>query len=83
MPKTAVRILKADDTKLEGQFHLGIAQAGPTPSNNKNAALSTPQANIIEKQPEFTVIEVTCSCGTKTYLRCEYADEQAPEAKQT
>ncbi len=79
MPQSTRRILKADDIELEGQFHLDISQSGPTPQNNNNTALSEPKAHIVEKQSEFVVIEVTCSCGIKTYLRCEYVKDQAPE----
>jgi len=40
--------------------------------------------NIVENQPEFAVIEITCSCGTKTYIRCEYAAaESLAEGPQT
>jgi len=34
---------------------------------------------IVESQPEFAVIEITCSCGTGIYLRCEYAGAKAPD----
>jgi hypothetical protein len=78
MPQSTRRILKSNDIELEGQFHLDISRPGATPRNN-NTALSEPKAHIIEKQAEFAVIEVTCSCGTKTYLRCEYAKDQAPD----
>ncbi|RKY24906.1 MAG: hypothetical protein DRP62_02605 [Planctomycetota bacterium] len=85
MQKATGRILKSDDIKLDGQFHLDIGRVGPSPAKEKNTALTAPQAHIVESHPEFTTIEVTCSCGTKTYIRCEYADSQSDvsEAGQT
>ncbi len=83
MPKLAGRILKADDIKLEGQFHLDVAQQGPIQQKEKSAVLSTPQVRIMENNSEFAVIEVTCCCGSKTYLRCDYAAAQTSEGNQT
>jgi hypothetical protein len=68
------RVLKADHVELEGQFHLDVAQPQPGQAKAKNVTSATPQVSIVESQPEFAVIEITCSCGTKTYLRCQYAD---------
>jgi hypothetical protein len=84
MKKTAGRILKSSDVKLEGRFHLDAGRIAPGRTRGKNAALTTPQVRIVESHPEFGVIEITCSCGTKTYLRCEYSGVEPPiEAPQT
>ncbi len=88
MKKTAGHILKGSDVKLEGQFHLDLGQVAPVRAKEKSVASVTPQAQIVENYPEFAVIEITCSCGTKTYLRCEYAgaessaDQRPDETKQ-
>jgi len=85
MTKTTKRILKSDNVKLEGQFHLDLAQAESAEDGRKqtSAASAAPQARIVENHPEFAVIEVICSCGAGTHLRCEYAGVQAPEGSQT
>ncbi|MHC4070233.1 MAG: hypothetical protein ACYSR8_11800 [Planctomycetota bacterium] len=85
MPKAAGHILKSDDVKLEGQFRLDVAQVQPQTGGPKeqSMALAAPQARIVENHPEFADIEITCSCGTKTYLKCEYASTQAPEEPKT
>jgi len=36
---------------------------------------------IVENQPGFAVIEITCCCGEKTYLRCEYVSQENPKIK--
>jgi len=77
MEKTSERILKGNNVRLEGQFHLDLVRAGPSLPKAKNAGSTTPTAHIVESQPEFAVVEVTCPCGTKTYLKCEYAGAEA------
>ncbi|GAJ11458.1 unnamed protein product, partial [marine sediment metagenome] len=66
MSKTLGHILKSNDVKLEGQLHLNLDQI----ESARGGANS--QVRIVENHPEFAVIEITCSCGTKTRLKCEY-----------
>lgn len=78
----AKHILKGNNVKLEGRFHLDTGEV-PSPAKEKEEASATPQVSIVENQPEFAVIEITCSCGTKSYVRCEYAADKSPaEASQ-
>ena len=79
MGKATGRILKSNDVKLEGQIRLDVRQTVPNSANGKNAASFTPQVCIVENHPEFAVIEVTCGCGAKTHIRCEYTDTQSTE----
>jgi hypothetical protein len=75
MARISGRILKSDDVKLGGQFHLDPARgasAGGGPQNSSNV-LAAPQVRVLENHPEYAVIELTCTCGTSTRLRCEYA----------
>lgn len=83
MEKTAGRILKRDDVKLEGQFHLEVMKTGSSLPHQGGTALAAPQVRIVENRPEFAVIEITCYCGTAMQLRCEYADDNAAEDSQT
>jgi len=79
MGKTAGRILKGSDVKLEGRFTLDIVQPEPGRPKQPGTALAEPKVRIVENQSEFAVIEITCSCGTGMYLRCEYAGAKAPD----
>lgn len=84
MEKSARRILKSSDVKLEGRVHLDAAQTGPSPTKGQNVTSAIPQARIVENRPEFAVVEVVCSCGTTTCLRCEYTGaESSAESSQT
>ncbi len=84
-PKTAGHILKGEEVKLEGQFHLDVAQGGPPiqgPKQNRTI-LSAPKVRIVQNHPEFAVLEITCSCGLKTNVKCEYPGPQTPEGPKT
>jgi len=83
MVKTAGRILKSEDVKLEGRFILDIAQVGTNLPKQKSAVSAPPQVRILESHAEYAVIEVTCSCGTKMCLRCEYAGAGPADNPQT
>ena len=72
MKKPAGNILKSSDVKFEGSFHLDVEPADSATPQQKNLAHAPPQVHIVENHPDFAVLEITCSCGTKSYLRCEY-----------
>lgn len=72
-------IIKGNKVKLEGQFHLDARQVQPGPKKIQNAPSVPAEARIVENHPEFAVIELTCSCGNKTFLRCNYIVSQTPE----
>ena len=74
MGTTAGRILKSDDVKLEGQFHLEVMKTASSLPLQAGTGLAAPKVRIVENLPEFAVIEITCSCGTAMQLRCEYAN---------
>jgi len=85
MPKTAGHILKGEDVKLEGQFHLDVTQGWSHvqgPKQNRKAP-TAPQVRIVQNHPEFAVLEITCSCGSKTNVKCEYPGPQTPEGPKT
>ena len=77
MEKTAGHILKADNVKMEGQFHLSLDQPTGPPPRQRSTTVATPMARIVENHPEFAVVEIVCSCGAKTQLKCEYAGAEA------
>jgi hypothetical protein len=84
MIKATARILRADSVKVQGRLSLDLSQAHEHLPRAKSVASVQPQVRILENHPDFAVIEITCSCGTKTNLKCEYAaGEPPPEARQT
>jgi len=79
MRYTAGRILKGSDVKLDGRFTLDLMQTETSSSKEPVADSVEPQVRIVESQSEYSVIEITCSCGTSMFLRCEYAGVKAAE----
>ena len=78
MKKLGSNILKSRDVNFEGSFTVGLLNSGAAAVNTSapNANVE-PQVSVVDSQPEFAVIEVTCSCGTKTRVKCNYAEMQA------
>ena len=82
--KEKVRVIKADQVRLCGSLCLDLPAAaghkGPVrplhhPGAHAPAAhAGTPQqARILESNDEYAIIEVTCSCGAKSHIQCNYA----------
>ena len=59
---------------MQGCFHLDVGQPSRKPASTGNTISSGPQVRIVENNNEFAVMEITCSCGAKTRVRCEYDD---------
>ena len=77
MGKKAEHILKSKDVEFKGRFLLNVEQTATNSAGKQaNMPLITGQVRIVEKNPQFAMIEVTCSCSTKTYIKCDYADAQ-------
>ena len=85
MEGTSRRILKNEDVILQGQYHLGAgrSEVGENEPLQKNAVSASTRASIVEDHPEFTVLEVTCTCGSKIRVKCEYANAKTPNNVQT
>ena len=75
MVNTVGQVLKSSKVKLEGKFQLKI-DADSTPAANSGGANNAIlQANIVENTAEFAIIEVICSCGSKTRIKCQYNNQ--------
>ena len=80
MVRTSGRVLKSEHVELEGLCYLDGAQpafSGTEPSQ-AHPAVAAAGVRILENHREYALIEVTCPCGRKMALRCEYAGAQAP-----
>jgi hypothetical protein len=68
----SARIIKSNNVKLEGTFRLDAGMSRSAAAKDSAALAPAVQAKILESNPQYAVIEVTCSCGTRTQIRCEY-----------
>ena len=73
MGKTAGHILRGDNIKVEGKFQLDATQSGTGSPRTAVVYSGKPSVSVVETNSEFTIIEVTCSCGAKTSVKCEHA----------
>lgn len=78
-----MKIIKSGNIELKGQVQLDIEQSSRYSLTNKNTANATPQARIVEKHPDFVVIEITCACGRKVAVRCDYTSASQPAAQES
>jgi hypothetical protein len=78
MVKTIGRILKGRDVTLQGSLRLDVESLQMSPTTKTGAPAGTPHARIISTDPQFVIIELVCSCGAKTHLKCNY-DNQTPQ----
>lgn len=77
MAKTASKVLKASEVKLDGKFQIG-AKPIPSAGAKQNAAQKPSQivrANIVESNQQFAVLEIICSCGAKGHIKCLYSNQ--------
>jgi len=85
MQKTTGHVLKSNEVKLEGRLQLpdisGLTSPRVNQTKNGGSALPAQQVRIVDNNPQYAMIEITCSCGMKTYLKCEYgaAEAHAPQ----
>ncbi|AQT66937.1 hypothetical protein STSP2_00075 [Anaerohalosphaera lusitana] len=74
LTKPAARIIKKKNITIDGKISLDSAgnatAAGTQQSAPKPGAKAT--AKIIETTQTYATIEVTCGCGTKSYIQCNY-----------
>ena len=85
MDGSSGRILRNEDVILDGQYRLGAGRPDVVedePQQKKMVSASA-RACILEDHPEYTILEVTCACGSKICLRCEYASAHIPNHVQT
>jgi len=72
MVNSTGRIIKSNDVTIEGSFQLGSSNSNNIPTENNNPGVCETQAQIVENNENYVVIQVECSCGKKISLRGDY-----------
>jgi hypothetical protein len=78
LPKR-VQVVKHHQVQISGSVCLSPSTGGGSvraagPSRAGAARTGVPQqARVVESNSEYAIIEVTCSCGSKTHIQCNYA----------
>ena len=72
-----VKILKAEQVVIDGSVRLEIGGGAPVrtaSSAQADTSAGVPeQARILESNNEYAIIEVTCGCGAKSHIQCNYS----------
>lgn len=68
-------VLRANQVRFQGPVQLDLDPTSkPRPEHPSTPCLPTDgSVRVVENRPEYAVVELTCACGQKTYVRCEYA----------
>jgi hypothetical protein len=74
MPNPTRHVLKGNEVQFTGalQLHIDPTMNAGMPAKPESHAQSV-QVRIAESNAQYAIVEVTCSCGKTTYVRCEYA----------
>jgi hypothetical protein len=81
MMQTTNRVLKSDEVEIDGRCHLDIGHSVSSAQPGKNNSSVAARARIFDNNNEYAMIELICSCGKKTLVRCEYSDVTAANQK--
>ncbi|MBN1359541.1 MAG: hypothetical protein JW993_03065 [Sedimentisphaerales bacterium] len=68
-------VLKHSEVEFAGSFQLNAGTNGANPPVGPHLAAQPVRVRIAETHPEFALLEVVCSCGRVTLVRCEYATD--------
>ena len=77
MMQTMNRILKSSEVEIDGRCNLDIGRSVSPAHPGKNNTDTAAKVKILDNNNEYTLIELTCSCGQKTLVRCEYGNVSA------
>lgn len=78
MIKTMRHILKADEVTLEDPLRLGFDPVAQGP-----CAARDPNVRVVQNHSQYAILEVTCACGRKTHVRCDYGAADPSPGPQT
>jgi hypothetical protein len=82
MSTTTRHVLKAAEVTLEEPLRLSLDPTAAAACAGPRSAPDAASVRITQSHPDHAVIEVTCSCGRTTYLRCDYAAASPPPVRQ-
>ncbi len=82
MNKTMRHILKADEVIFDDPLPLDLeptqCHGGPP-----RGASTGPSVRIVQSRAEYAVLEVTCTCGQRIQIRCDYQAADSLPGPQT
>jgi len=83
MTHSAGKILKSSDVEVEGRLHLDFGHPAHPAQASKNTAGQAAKVRMLENQLQYAVMEITCPCGRKTVIRCDYGESASVKNPQS
>ncbi len=77
MIRKHMELIKNEQIRTGGTVHIGSGEKSVPvrPLTPSGAVPHEPmQARIVESNTDYAVIEVTCSCGQKSHIQCNYVN---------
>ena len=74
MSMKVFKVLKNVEISQGPGVKVGAGSSVTSASMKPSAAGAAQQARIVESNNEYAVIEVTCSCGGKAFVQCNYSN---------
>jgi hypothetical protein len=81
MMQTMNRVLKSDEVEIDGKCFLEIGRSASSAQHTKSSNGAPVKVRMLDNTNEYALIELICSCGKKTLVRCEYGDVSAANQK--
>ena len=67
------KVLKNVEISQGPAVRIGAGSSAGGASVKSSGAAVAQQARIVESNNEYAIIEVTCSCGGRAFVQCNYA----------
>ncbi len=77
MSQKCARVVKSDQIEMNGTAYIeaGIGTVGRSPlrpSETPAGGQVVQQARVIESNENYAILELVCSCGSKSRVQCNY-----------
>jgi hypothetical protein len=75
-----VKVVKKEGVAVGGSVRIAPGMGVAPVRTNVSSRTCPPtagvpqQARIIESNAEYAIIEITCACGTKSHIQCNYSN---------
>lgn len=73
MKTGTAKIFKQDDVQMSGSLELNYPLTSNVQGHRQVSRIQKKaQVQVVEKTDQYAVIQVTCSCGKITNIKCQY-----------
>lgn len=80
-----IRILKKDRVRSGASRQLPGSKTSdlePFRKSGESAPVGAAQVRIVESNSDYVILEVTCGCGRKSFIQCNYGNVAGTNSEQ-